>query len=358
MDKSVPLFTIEIQQKRIMANSNNPNTPIDSLKTLTWNIRGLNDHRKLRKVFGYLNRHNIDLALLQETHLPIGSQILRRKNLLNYSHASGFTTRARGVLTWVNPKTNYTLSLLETDTDGRYVISRVKARGLDLIVVNSYGPNFDCPAFFHNIAAKLRHYNTEHVLWGGDFNLVRDPVLDRSGGPHRPISKAAVALDSIMISRGLADIWRFKNPVEGGYTHYSAYHDLHTRIDYWLTSSTLLQQVTECNTLPRTLSDHSPLLLKLTTPRKTLPPFTWRFPPYALLDPTFKQELAEAIDIYFDKNIASVDSFQTIWEAFKVYIRGISDNRKLIERPGATSINRKYTRNHCLYKVTPNRVSR
>lgn len=76
--------------------------------------------------------------------------------------------------------------------------------------------------------------------------------------------------------------------------------------------------------LPRTLSDHSPLLLVVDTPKKTIHPFTWRFPPYLLLDPAFKNELAEAIETFFATNIGSVDSFQTVWETFKVYIRGVT----------------------------------
>lgn len=36
-----------------------------------------------------------------------------------------------------------------------------------------------------------------------------------------------------------------------------------------------------------------------------------------------KEELADAIELLFEKNVGSVDSFQTVWDAFNVYIRGI-----------------------------------
>lgn len=163
-------------------------------------------------MISYLNRHNIDLALLQETHLPQNSQILRRKCLVDHSHASGFTTHARGVLTLINPKTDYTIHPLETDAEGRFAISRVKGRGLDLVEVNCYGPNYDCPEFYNNLASRIRPHGSAPVLWGGDFNLIRNPDLDRSGGPSRTTSREAKALEGIIISEELTDVWRSRNP--------------------------------------------------------------------------------------------------------------------------------------------------
>ncbi|KAJ1126039.1 hypothetical protein NDU88_004452 [Pleurodeles waltl] len=40
--------------------------------------------------------------------------------------------------------------------------------------------------------------------------------------------------------------------------------------------------------------------------------------------PTFRDELADAIKDFFQINIGSVDSICTVWETFKLYIRGIN----------------------------------
>lgn len=53
-------------------------------------------------------------------------------------------------------------------------------------------------------------------------------------------------------------------------------------------------------------------------------PFLWRFPPYSLLDSVFKAELTDAINEFFHTNNGSVDTFTTVWETFKVYIRGMA----------------------------------
>ena len=39
------------------------------LKSLTWNVRGINDRRKLRLVTAYRKRHEIVVVFIQETHL-------------------------------------------------------------------------------------------------------------------------------------------------------------------------------------------------------------------------------------------------------------------------------------------------
>ena len=50
--------------------------------------------------------------------------------------------------------------------------------------------------------------------------------------------------------------------------------------------------------------------------------FCWRLMPSTLLDSVFQAELREAITKYFTENVGTVVSCVTLWEAFKVTIRG------------------------------------
>lgn len=83
-------------------------------------------------------------------------------------------------------------------------------------------------------------------------------------------------------------------------------------------------RVVACTHLPRTYSDHSPVQLMLEFRAPRVPAFTWRFPPYSLLDAVFKAELTRAIEEFFANNIGSFKTFATVWEAFKVYIKGVA----------------------------------
>lgn len=177
-------------------------------------------------------RHKIDVALLQESHLPASRVTHIRHLFRGLLHASGFTTHARGVITWVNPKTQLTLEELFTDANGRYTISRCKGRGLDVLLLNIYGPNYDCPQFIHDFNILARQLPELPIVWGGDFNCTLNPTIDRSGGPLRRPSQTAEAILLAQTELGLFDAWRSFNPNLGGYTHHSTPHDLHTRIDY------------------------------------------------------------------------------------------------------------------------------
>ncbi|KAJ1155050.1 hypothetical protein NDU88_007786 [Pleurodeles waltl] len=49
----------------------------------------------------------------------------------------------------------------------------------------------------------------------------------------------------------------------------------------------------------------------------------WRLPRGALRDAAFREELREAVRLYFVENQGSVRSPGTLWESFKVVIRGV-----------------------------------
>ncbi|KAJ1127163.1 hypothetical protein NDU88_005566 [Pleurodeles waltl] len=53
-------------------------------------------------------------------------------------------------------------------------------------------------------------------------------------------------------------------------------------------------------------------------------PFSWRFPPFSLLDSVFPGELATTITDFFQINKGSVANVGIVWETFNVYIRGIT----------------------------------
>ncbi|XP_069059558.1 putative nuclease HARBI1 [Pleurodeles waltl] len=71
------------------------------------------------------------------------------------------------------------------------------------------------------------------------------------------------------------------------------------------------------------MSDHSPVMLELAVLGGPSRAFMWRLPHGALRDQVFRDEIRDAIVHYFAENQRSVTSAGTIWEAFKVVIRGI-----------------------------------
>lgn len=221
-----------------------------TIRFLTWNVRGLNNHRKVRNVPAYLKHHSVDIALLQETHLPTDSKMLSQRVFQGSFHASGFTTHARGVLTWVNPKSGFHIDPCVADVEGRYIVSRCKGKEIDVLVINVYGPNFGNPQFFQSLFTSPGVDPTLPLIVGGDFNCVLDPALDCSGGPERRTLASAKFIMDTTIRLDMVDVWRARYPGQGGYTHYSAPHTLHTRIGYWLLSRAMYSEVHDCRVHP------------------------------------------------------------------------------------------------------------
>ncbi|KAJ1196784.1 hypothetical protein NDU88_000648 [Pleurodeles waltl] len=135
---------------------------------------------------------------------------------------------------------------------------------------------------------------------------------------------AAGVITDIAAGIGLIDIWRHKFPMVEGYTYYFAVHNLHKCIDYWLVARSLVPRARIHNPWPRTYSDHALVLLTLEVRGQRVAPFTWRFPPYSLLNTAFKQDLAQAIEECFCTSRGSVTKFCTMWEAYKVYICAVT----------------------------------
>lgn len=62
---------------------------------------------------------------------------------------------------------------------------------------------------------------------------------------------------------GMIDIWRNLHPLEKEFTHYSAVHQVHIRVDYMCMKAGDGHRVKECRIGGADVSDHNPLFLKI-----------------------------------------------------------------------------------------------
>lgn len=219
--------------------------------------------------------------------------------------------------------TPFQLEKCSKDDTGRYLLIQGHLRGRRIAIMTTYGPNTDDPDFYTHVWTKLNDVIDRPIIWGGDLNLTLDDKLDRSGHTREPHKRAAAKLGDIMAQCKLADIWRLLHPRHKEATHVSAQHNSWTRIDYWLASTDIITWVKEVQHLPKTLSDHSPILLKLDIPDYAPPPFDWRFNAKALSDPIYRSTINKAIEEYLAINKPTTEDPCLLWEALKATIRGI-----------------------------------
>lgn len=303
-----------------MASKVKPETDV---VLLSWNVRGLNNMRKCKQVTSYLQRQHVDVAFLQETHLAVNTRSHVVSTWGECRYLANYSAYARGVAILIHKRLPFVEEEVYRDRDGRYVM--VKGRMLEhsVLFVNVYAPNVEDPDFFNNIHSHIIRMGADQIYLGGDLNLLLDPELDSTSHTTDTKPCARRAMLDMIEQLDSVDAWRTFSTHTKGYTHYSAPHNTWTRLDDWCLSAAAAVWLQDVTHMPRTLSDHSPVLVQLRVPRAGGVERTWRFPDLALQDPVFAAELREAIEEYFALNTGSVDSVATLWEAFKAYTRGI-----------------------------------
>lgn len=131
-----------------------------------------------------------------------------------------------------------------SDPEGCFIIINITINNNPVTITSIYGPNLDNPAFFHTFFSSISNFSNGPVIIGGDFNTVIDPSLDRSASNKRHWQSTDTIIQS-MRDFGLGDGWRLQHPTDKEYTFYSSVHHSYSRIDYFLTSNSIIPNISE-----------------------------------------------------------------------------------------------------------------
>lgn len=292
------------------------------LNFISYNVRGLNNPIKRKKIFGQLKKLHCSVALLQETHLPeIEHLKLKREWVEQVYSASSRGGKKRGVAILFSKSVYYNNEKIFQDEEGRFVMVIGTIGGTKITILNIYAPNEDCPNFFKKIAGLVADKGEGIILVGGDFNCILNTKLDRLPVIIRPQSKMSKSLSSMMSELGLVDVWRHFHPNDRDFTFMSQMHGSYTRIDYFCMSKTDLYRVKETTIEPITISDHSPVVMKIDLGLNDHFKY-WRLNVSLLTDTRVKQEIHAALSEYFAINDDGIVSPSVVWDASKATIRG------------------------------------
>lgn len=148
--------------------------------------------------------------------------------------------------------------------------------GQRLPFANLYAPNTSQPEFFHEVCNVIRNIGNVNIITGGDFNQVRDIYLDKSSRPRQINDPSHAAIDVMSEELGLIDIWRLFHPQEKDYTFFSHPHSTYSRIDYFLISRSLVNQILNATIGNIFLTDRAPVDITLLTTENTKCSLRWR----------------------------------------------------------------------------------
>ena len=147
-------------------------------------------------------------------------------------------------------------------TDGNYLCLTIKTASSVFNLLTLYGSNTDNPTFFKDVKDIVQQNNPDYYVMCSDFNLTLDPDIDSMNYKQLNNPKARIEVLNMIQELNLCDIfrnfypklhrytWRIRNPVK------------QARLDYFLTSSSMIDLIYKSEIKPGYLSDHSFITLE------------------------------------------------------------------------------------------------
>lgn len=134
---------------------------------------------------------------------------------------------------------------------------------INILLINVYGPNLDTPDVYINLSLKLEElHDYQHIILGGDFNLIMNMNLDSKNYKNLNDKKARQEVIKLIELFNLKDMFRQANPEKTEYTWRKKIPIKQSRLDFFLISDTLSimnPKITHNNSYR---SDHSPVTLQ------------------------------------------------------------------------------------------------
>ena len=294
-------------------------------KLLSLNVRGIRSFEKRECVFNWLLKQNADIFFLQETYSTKEIENQWRKQWRGELFFSHGTSRSKGVLVLVRENLDFKVKSTYTDDSGRFIFLDTLIQDSPFLLVNIYAPTkaseqcqFLDEIAFH-IADKV--CQSEHyIITGGDFNATFEPNLDCSGG--RPSIKNCIKnLNDIMLQNDLVDIWRVRNPDKKRFTWRQKNPLIQRRLDFWLISNSLQDDIENVDILTSVKSDHSAIILNIDSVKNlNHGPSFWKFN-NSLLDDEQYIKLIEQLVPDWIEEINYSDDARVQWDWLKYNIR-------------------------------------
>ena len=269
----------------------------DSLKIASLNCRGLGDFYKRRDVFSFLREKNFSLYLLQDTHFTSDIEERISREWGYHVYFSSFTSNSRGVAILVNNNFEYKLLHMSKDDNGNILSIKISAFDKEFVIVCLYGPNNDSPEFYTQVEEMIESFGpTEHIVIGGDWNLVMNFDLDCFNYCRRNNVNATEKVYDMLTNLGLLDVYRELNPETRRFTWRRSNPCQQSRLDFFLTSDVLSPFVENVDIKPGYKTDHSLITVIFQFAEEVKRNQFWKFNTSLLTDKHYLDEINKLIE--------------------------------------------------------------
>jgi exonuclease III len=149
------------------------------------------------------------------------------------------------------------------DPNGRFILLDTDIYEQNVLLLDIYAPTKDHVTdqiqTILSIHEKLEDLTDKPLIMAGDFNTCLNPEIDKLGGRNEKTSHYTKTLTDFMETVDVNDIWRVRNPDSKRYTRRQNTKAgmVHSRIDFFLTSTNLSYFIQQTYIESGLLSDHS-----------------------------------------------------------------------------------------------------
>jgi len=186
---------------------------------------------------------------------------------------------SRGVAILLATDISYKICDTFKDTDENILLLKIELeRGTCLTIGAVYGPNSRDNRFFDLITEKIRFYNSEFVILGGDWNCVPngthiDVNVDCLNMVNLPNSGQTANILNFIATNNLVDAFRIKYPLLKDYSYvpYGTIRKNRARLDYFLINESAAAELVNCSIGDTMISksfDHKPVTCVFKKPHK------------------------------------------------------------------------------------------
>jgi len=117
------------------------------LSIITLNIKGLNAPTKRQRLAKWIQKQDLYICCLQETHLKTGDTYrLKVKGWEKIFHAIRDQKKA-GIAILISDKIDFKTKAVKRDKEGHYIIIKGSIQEEDITIINIYAPNIGAPQY-------------------------------------------------------------------------------------------------------------------------------------------------------------------------------------------------------------------
>ena len=328
---------------------------MSDMKINSWNIKGLGNPIKRKKMLSILKKDNVDVAFLQETYLSDTEHNKLKRDWVGQVYFSSYKSHSRGTAILINKKIPFNLEKIITDPNGRFVLVCGHIWGKLITFLNIYAPNADEPTFMSDMVLLFNENCKGFGVMAGDFNLTMT-ALDKSNQTTNFSSRASKVLQGLCVESGLTDVWRELHQDARDYSFFSNVHNSYSRIDYAFVYSKYMYMIEQCEMSPIILSDHARICLTIKFKGNNSFSKQWKFDNSLLQDEEFILKMRTWIKNYIDENNDPLINPNTIWEAAKATLRGLiisySSFKRRAKKVETQELEREIIRCEALHKTS------